>query len=179
MDHAANQIELIARGLLIRDNAVLLCRNTGQNYLYLPGGHVEFGESAEQALVREFHEETGWQCRVGELLLAAELRFTQDRRARHEVSLVFHVEHLAPPAPPASEAEFPTGSPAEDPEPGHPPLRVDPHPAIESRETGIAFVWMDLAAVPEADLRPDVIRAWLVAGGRSDTPRADWISRSE
>jgi len=179
MDHSANQIELIARGLLIRDNAVLLCRNAEHGYLYLPGGHVEFDESAEQALVREFLEETGRQCRVGDLLLAAELRFTQDRRARHEVSLVFHVEHLAAPAKARSDAESAGGSEGEAPVPGHPPLRVDPHPVIESRESGIEFVWMDLAVVPEADLRPEVIRAWLVAGGRSDTPRADWISRSE
>lgn len=52
-----------AYGLTI-DNprGLLLCRNGSAHYL--PGGGIEPGESAEQALVREFHEETGHIVRV-------------------------------------------------------------------------------------------------------------------
>ena len=57
---------------------VLLCRNVKHGYCYLPGGHVEFGESAAGALAREFLEESGLRVRVGNLALVSEgasLRF--------------------------------------------------------------------------------------------------------
>ena len=59
------KIELIARGLARRDNDVLLCLNLKGGYAYLPGGHVEFGESAREALEREFVEESGIQVTSG------------------------------------------------------------------------------------------------------------------
>gem|GEM_PF-6887474 len=49
-------IEVIARGLIIANNALLLCRNVAGGYWYLPGGHVEPGESAAEALSRELVE---------------------------------------------------------------------------------------------------------------------------
>jgi ADP-ribose pyrophosphatase YjhB (NUDIX family) len=88
------EIELIARGVCIHDGRVLLCRNVKHDYLFLPGGHVEFGESAQQALAREFLEETGEQVQVGKLVLVHENIFRQNSRLRHELNLVFHVEQL-------------------------------------------------------------------------------------
>lgn len=89
----AGEVEWIARGLLTRADEILLCRNRKHGYSYLPGGHVEFGEGAPDALSREFVEEAGIQIIVGRPLLVAELRFTQKGRERHEVTVVFHVEH--------------------------------------------------------------------------------------
>lgn len=90
---AGGDIEWIARGLLVRRGEVLLCRNAKHGYSYLPGGHIEFGESAEDALRREFVEETSLDVTVGRALAVVELRFVQKSKARHEVSVVFHVEH--------------------------------------------------------------------------------------
>lgn len=150
---SATHIEVIARGVLIRNGTVLVCRDLTHGYAYLPGGHVEFGESSMGALARELDEETGLACTVGPLLLAAELRFNQRGTPRHELSLVFHVERLGP---------------------GN-----DPPEDVPSREGHIAFEWLDLGALADADVRPEVIRAWLAAGGRSDTAAADWISVDE
>lgn len=102
----AGEIEWIARGLLTRGDDVLLCRNRKHGYSYLPGGHVEFGESAPDALHREFVEEAGIQVAVRRPLLVAELRFTQKGRARHEVTIVFHVEHSASEAIVSQEPEI-------------------------------------------------------------------------
>lgn len=49
-------------GVLIKDNKVLLARHTygaGKNLLIVPGGYVNFGETPQQAIVREYKEETG------------------------------------------------------------------------------------------------------------------------
>lgn len=89
------KIEMIARGLWVRDDMVLLCRSTKGGYTYLPGGHVEFGESASAALAREMLEEVGITVNVGPPLLCVEL-FFEDRKLHHEYTVVFHVEPSEP-----------------------------------------------------------------------------------
>lgn len=86
------KIELIARALISRGGKVLVCRSVEAGHCYLPGGHVEPGESAHDALIREMDEETGAIVRVGDLALIQEHRFQQGGRERHEINLVFHVE---------------------------------------------------------------------------------------
>ncbi|MCC6969851.1 MAG: NUDIX domain-containing protein [Phycisphaerales bacterium] len=85
-------IEFIARGLAIRDGRVLLCKNIKRGYYFLPGGHVEFGETAETALVREFKEEAGVEVKCGGVALVAEHLFDRKNGPCHEVNVVFHVE---------------------------------------------------------------------------------------
>lgn len=59
-----------AKGVLRRDGRVLLGANDRGEW-ELPGGHVEPGESPEQAVVREFQEEAGLEVQVGRLIDAA------------------------------------------------------------------------------------------------------------
>lgn len=151
------QIEVIARGVLIRGNRVLLCQNRKHGYYYLPGGHVEFGESAAAALAREFEEETGLVIRCGTCVLVTEGVFRAGSREHHELNLAFHVQHLDVEADERGDAS--------------------PSP-IPSREADIAFEWVELAAVVDVDLRPASVKAWLAAGGESDplAERCTWIS---
>ncbi|MCW5777508.1 MAG: NUDIX domain-containing protein [Phycisphaeraceae bacterium] len=139
MPEDPHHIEIIARGLAVQGQQLLVCSSRKHGYLYLPGGHVERGESSASALVREFMEETGLEVVAGSLLLVSENAFTQSGRDRHEINLVFHVEH-----PPTW------------------PLHV------QSLESDIEFRWIELAAVVDADLRPATIKAWVVAGCRPD-----------
>ncbi len=70
-----------AFGVLERDGKVALVRVTkpgGASWLDLPGGAVEAGESDEQAMVREFGEETGLVARAGALINRADQRFRLD-----------------------------------------------------------------------------------------------------
>lgn len=63
-----NPFHHLARGIFIKDNKVLLAQAKGDENTFLPGGHVEFGESAKEALVREIREEIGITCTVHEFL---------------------------------------------------------------------------------------------------------------
>lgn len=58
-----------AGGILINEkNEILLQKRSDFNSWGLPGGAMEFGESAEEACVREFLEETGLKVKVKSLL---------------------------------------------------------------------------------------------------------------
>lgn len=58
-----------AGGILVNEkNEILLQKRSDFNSWGLPGGAMEFGESAEEACVREFLEETGLKVKVKSLL---------------------------------------------------------------------------------------------------------------
>lgn len=100
-------IELIARGIAWESEErrrILVCEPTRGGYAYLPGGHVEFGESAGTALRREMIEETGIEVEVGSFIGVCESGFIQDGRSRHEVNLLFHMKHDWPGAVTSKEA---------------------------------------------------------------------------
>ncbi len=85
-------IEILARGVAFRDGKALLCRAKGAGRTYLPGGHVEFGETGREALEREMREETGLPFKVGEFLGVLENSFMQDGKRHCEVNLVYSME---------------------------------------------------------------------------------------
>lgn len=62
-----------AYGLLLRDETILLCRLSERvgihpGYWTLPGGGIDFGEHPEDAVVREFKEETGLTVQLNKLV---------------------------------------------------------------------------------------------------------------
>lgn len=62
---------LAATIVLTRGNKVLMGRRTiepRRGYWTLPGGYVELGESAEEAVIREAREEMGVEVRIDRLL---------------------------------------------------------------------------------------------------------------
>jgi ADP-ribose pyrophosphatase YjhB (NUDIX family) len=158
-----HDVEFIARGLWLHGSRALLCRNLDKGYLYLPGGHIEFGESAAAALEREFLEEAGARVAAGGLLLVTEGAFATKKRWHHELNLVFRVEPVASPT-----ARRASGSDPDGQEP----------PRVTSREKGIGFEWVDLAAAVDLDIRPLSVKAWLAAGAGVDptAARAEWVS---
>ena len=58
-------------GVCIKDGKVLLARHTygsGNGRLIIPGGYVKFGEVPEEALIREYLEETGVRVKADRLI---------------------------------------------------------------------------------------------------------------
>lgn len=70
-----------AFGVLERSGKVALVRVTKPGmgpWLDLPGGALEAGESDEEAMIREFGEETGLAVRAGEQITRADQVFRRD-----------------------------------------------------------------------------------------------------
>lgn len=84
-------IETIARGVCVADGRILLCRAKGGSSTYLPGGHVEFGETGREALVREMREETGLEAATGRFLGVVENSFMQHGKPHAEINLVYEM----------------------------------------------------------------------------------------
>lgn len=82
-------IEPIARAVILLGDDIVLCQAVGKDWYYLPGGHIEYGETARAAIVREMGEELGVTVRVGEFLGGAENQFVQDGKEHHEINLIF------------------------------------------------------------------------------------------
>ncbi len=101
-------VEMIVRGVCVRRGRVLLCRSRkGVGISYLPGGHIEFRETARAALAREMQEELGLVARVGGFLGCCEHSFLQKGEPHAEINLVFRMTlaGLLPDLdPPACEA---------------------------------------------------------------------------
>lgn len=84
-------IELIARAFIEKDGKVLLCHGKGNKNWFFPGGHIEEGESAPVALLREINEEMGATGKVRAFLGASENKFEINGKITHEINLVFEV----------------------------------------------------------------------------------------
>ena len=85
-------IEIIARGVCVQGGKILLCKAKGGATTYLPGGHVEFGETGRQALVREVKEELGVDAETGAFLGVVENAFEQHGKPHAEVNLVYELK---------------------------------------------------------------------------------------
>ncbi|GHC95378.1 NUDIX hydrolase [Nocardiopsis terrae] len=83
------------KGVVIRDNRVLLLRNE-RNEWELPGGKIEIGETPEGCLAREVEEETGWPVRVVEILDSWIYHITQVDRHVFIVTYGCRVDSHAP-----------------------------------------------------------------------------------
>ena len=77
-------------GVVIKDNKVLLARHTygsGKGMLIIPGGYVNYGETPQQALKREYMEETNIEVEPQNII---GIRFNM-----HDWYIVFCAEYVS------------------------------------------------------------------------------------
>ena len=109
MKTVRKEIEILARGACVKNGRVLLCRNVKHGNVYLPGGHVDWGEDSRCAVEREWREELGVPGRAGRFLGVIEQAYAARGGRTCEISLVFEVKCARISAcrnPPSAEARL-------------------------------------------------------------------------
>ncbi|RAN78393.1 NUDIX domain-containing protein [Bacillus sp. SRB_331] len=81
----------IVRAIMIQDEKLLVAEYIGHHY-FLPGGHVEIGESAENALIRELREELGVTCSIKQFLGVIENQWQAKETLHHEINHIFEID---------------------------------------------------------------------------------------
>ena len=87
----------IRAGAIIMKGGKLLMVGNSRNYLYSVGGRVKFGETAEEAVVREVFEETGVKMEIDRLGFVHENYFYGDAPSNlnkliYEISFFFYMK---------------------------------------------------------------------------------------
>ncbi|WP_162941038.1 NUDIX domain-containing protein [Photobacterium salinisoli] len=119
-----------SRALIEVQGKVLLVRRVGEAFTFLPGGHVDAGEAAVQAVAREIREETGLTAEIGDLIGIAENDWQENGQHQTEIALVFRGRLAG----------------------------IDEPADIVSKEPHIEFIWADKLQLDAHQLHPVALR---------------------
>ena len=125
----------------IHDGRVLLHRSDADKFWAMPGGRVEFGESAADALVRELHEEISVNVQVERLLWVVENYFQHNGARHHELGMYFLITL------PAQWSHLHDDAPFDGFE----------------QTVRLIYQWFPLASLPDTPLYPAFLRSALQA----------------
>jgi ADP-ribose pyrophosphatase YjhB (NUDIX family) len=119
-------IENIVRLIIEKEDKILLCKSKEQGHYFLPGGHVEFGDTLEKTIYKEMEEELGLsENDLFDISFRNYLENTygEDEKMHHEINFIF-------------EAKLPVGI------------------EIKSQEDHIDFEWFDMENIGSINLLP-------------------------
>jgi ADP-ribose pyrophosphatase YjhB (NUDIX family) len=85
--HATPKVDV--RGVVFQENKILLVNERSDGRWTLPGGWADVGESPTEGVIREVHEESGYQTRCVKLLAV----FDRGKHP-HDPPFLFHVYKL-------------------------------------------------------------------------------------
>ena len=124
-------------GIAVHDGRLLVEQDVKHGFCFVPGGRVEYGENAVDALARELREELGEEATISRLVLVADNLFQLDGNWFQEISLYFLIE-------------FAPGSTV-----------FDRDGTFEGGESGTVFQWIPLADEEQANLLPPFLRQYV------------------
>lgn len=80
--------------VIIKDKKILAMTDERSPYYYLPGGRVKFGETAENAVLRELYEELGIYAKINRPLWINQAFFAEETGSTeyHELCIYFLVD---------------------------------------------------------------------------------------
>ncbi len=120
--------EIIARVLVVKNGKILVCQAKERDYYFLPGGHVEIGETSKEAIKREMKEERGSRLEDVSFIGVVENVFEERSKEHYEINIVFRAEEKK-----SSKSE-------------------------SSKESHILFKFLDVKDFKKCDLRPLVLK---------------------
>ncbi|MFC5406874.1 NUDIX domain-containing protein [Cohnella soli] len=82
---------VLARGIILSDDFILIAHCKGMDNTFLPGGHVEFKESIRKTLTREIMEELGQECSIQQYIGCVEADFELPESYHQEINHLFIV----------------------------------------------------------------------------------------
>lgn len=88
-----HRVRLRACGICLKNDELLMVNHSALNtsdFWAPPGGGIEYGQSIEETLIREFKEETGVDIRPVKFLFACEFI----KSPLHAIEVFFEVEHV-------------------------------------------------------------------------------------
>lgn len=90
-------VNIRAGAIIMKDGKILMVGSERFDYLYSVGGRIKFGETAEEAVIREVEEETGVRMDVDRLGFIHENYFISDSPSNlgkliYEISFYFYMK---------------------------------------------------------------------------------------
>jgi ADP-ribose pyrophosphatase YjhB (NUDIX family) len=126
-------IEIILRAVIVHDGKILLCLNPKTGTHFLPGGHLEFGETLVEALRREMREEIAREIGEVEILTVIENFYTREGKNLHEINIMARTSVLGG--------------------------ELDEIKALESHVT---YAWVALSELPGTAILPEAIKKYVL-----------------
>ncbi|MGH2557551.1 MAG: NUDIX hydrolase [Thermomicrobiales bacterium] len=143
VDIGAVRFNFRVGGVCIDDGYVLVNRNPGDDWYYLPGGRCESMEATDQTLLREVQEELDVVVRLDGLLWVVENFFRMNERDWHEIAFYYRFA-------------LPDNCPYHD--------KMRSYERIESADgLTLIFEWLPLADLKTFTIFPDFLQEKLAA----------------
>ena len=121
-------------GIAVHDGRLLVEHNIKHGFCFVPGGRVEYGENAAQALSRELDEELGGGIQIKRLVIVSDNLFELDGIRYQEVGLYFLMDFSRE----------------------HPILGREGR--FEAAEPNLVYQWLTLDELEEVELFPRFLR---------------------